>query len=74
MKKTVMSLCAVAALGFGLTSCGSGNGNGNGDGADTLVDKVKSDSICQMYGTMAGAFIGGELNVGEGATLTNTSS
>lgn len=61
MKKTVMSLCAVAALGFGLTSCGSGNGNGNGDGADTLVDKVKSDSICQMYGTMAGAFIGGEL-------------
>ena len=28
-----MSLCAVAALGFGLTSCGSGNGNG--DGADT---------------------------------------
>ena len=59
MKKTVMSLCAVEALGFGLTSCGSGNGNG--DGADTLVDKVKSDSICQMYGTMAGAFIGGEL-------------
>lgn len=54
-----MSLCAVAALGFGLTSCGSGNGNG--DGADTLVSKVKSDSICQMYGTMAGAFIGTEL-------------
>lgn len=59
MKKSIFTLCAVAALGCGLTSCGSGEKAEAG--ADTLASKQVSDSLCNAYGTMAGCYIGMEL-------------
>ena len=59
MKKSIFALCAAAALGCGLTSCGSGEKSEAA--ADTLVAKEVSDSVCTAYGTMAGGYIGMEL-------------
>lgn len=60
MKKSIIALCAVAAVGYSLTSCGKGD-KAEGDGADTLVAKEVSDSVLTAYGTMAGSYIGMEL-------------
>lgn len=59
MKTITMAACMLAAAAT-LTSCGKGE---NGDSTDTLLNKKTSDSICAAYGTMAGGYIGNELNV-----------
>lgn len=60
MKKTTFAVGLLAATAIMTTSCGSGEG---AEGADTLVSQKTSDSICNAYGTMAGGYIGNELNV-----------
>jgi FKBP-type peptidyl-prolyl cis-trans isomerase len=60
MKKILLGMCVLAAMGTCATSCG--NGEKADTENDTLVAKATSDSISQYYGMMAGGFISSELS------------
>lgn len=60
IKKLALCMSGAIVAGMVITSCG--NGDKANEGPDSLVAKSTSDSVCALYGSMAGGYIGSELN------------